>query len=71
MLNQHASQKTKYVRGNKMLFMAKQLSKEIMKKSRFKIKENKRQKKIKFFIIGKESTMCIFCENLREDNIKT
>ena len=35
-LNQHAHQKIKYVRGNQMLFMTKQLSKEIMKGSRFR-----------------------------------
>ena len=34
MLNQHAPQKVKYVRGNQMPFMTKQLSKEIMKRSR-------------------------------------
>ena len=33
-LNQHAPQKIKYVRSNQILFMAKQLSKEIMKRSR-------------------------------------
>ena len=34
MLNQHAPQKIKHVSGNQMSFLAKQLSKEIMKKSR-------------------------------------
>ena len=33
-VNQHAPQKIKYVRGNQMPFMTKQLSKEIMKRSR-------------------------------------
>ena len=33
-LNQHAAQKINYVRGNQMPFMTKQLSKEIMKRSR-------------------------------------
>ena len=33
-LNQHAPQKIKHVRGNKMPFMTKQLSKEIMKRPR-------------------------------------
>ena len=32
-LNLHAPQKIKYVRGNQMPFMTKQLSKEIMKRS--------------------------------------
>ena len=36
MLNQHAPQKIKYVRGNQMPFMAKQFSKEIMKRSRLR-----------------------------------
>ena len=35
-LNQHAPQKIKYVRGNQMTFMTKQLSKEIMKRSRLR-----------------------------------
>ena len=35
-LNQHAPQKIKYVRGNQMPFMTKQLSKEVMKRSRFR-----------------------------------
>ena len=35
-LNQHAPQKIKYVRGNQMPFMTKQLSKEIMKRSRLR-----------------------------------
>ena len=35
-LNQHASQKIKYVRGNQMPFMTKQLSKEVMKRSRLR-----------------------------------
>ena len=36
MLNQHAPQKIKYVRGNQVPFMTKQLSKEIMKRSRLR-----------------------------------
>ena len=35
-LNQHAPQKIKHVRGNQMPFMTKQLSKEIMKRSRLR-----------------------------------
>ena len=35
-LNQHAPQKFKYVRGNQMSFLTKQLSKEIMKRSRLR-----------------------------------
>ena len=35
-LNQHAPQKIKYVRGNQMPFITKQLSKEIMKRSRLR-----------------------------------
>ena len=35
-LNQHAPQKIKYVRGNQMPFMTKQLSEEIMKSSRLR-----------------------------------
>ena len=35
-LNQHAPQKLKYVRGNQTPFMTKQLSKEIMKRSRLR-----------------------------------
>ena len=35
-LNQHAPQKSKYVPGNQMPFMTKQLSKEIMKRSRLR-----------------------------------
>ena len=36
MLNQHAPQKIKYVRGNQMPFMTKQLPKQIMKRSRLR-----------------------------------
>ena len=35
-LNQHAPQKIKYVRGNQMPFITKQLSKELMKRSRLR-----------------------------------
>ena len=52
-----------------MPFITKQLSKEIMKRSRLRNKTE--QKKMKFFIIGKEFTVCLFCENLREDTLKT
>ena len=35
-LSQHAPQKIKYVRGKQMPFMTKQLSKEVMKRSRLR-----------------------------------
>ena len=45
-LNQHAPQTIRYVRGNQMPFMAKQLSKEIMKRSRLRNNFLKNRRKI-------------------------
>ena len=61
-LNHHAPQKIKYVRGNQMPFMKKDFA--IMF---WEIE----QKKIKFFITGKGITVYLFCENLREDTVET
>ena len=53
-LNQHAPQKKKYVRGNQMPFMTKQLSKVIMKRSRLRNNFLRAGREIiEFFIIGK------------------
>ena len=71
-LNQHAPQKIKHVRGNQMSFMTQQLSQEIMKRSRLcnNFLRNRTEEK-KFFITGKGITLHLFCEALRQDTIKT
>ena len=59
-------------RRNRMPFMTKQLSKEIMKRSRLpnNFLRNKTEER-KFFIIDKGITVYLFCENLRENTMKT
>ena len=71
-LNQHAPQKIKHVRGNQMSFMTQELSQEIMKRSRLcnNFLRNRTEEK-KFFITGKGITLHFFCEDLKQDTIKT
>ena len=77
-LNQHAPQKIKYVRGNQMPFMTKQLSKEIMKRSRLRnnflrnrTEENKilynRQRNYCVYLLRKSKTG--YYENLNIKNV--
>ena len=67
-LNQHAPKKIKYVRGNEIPFLAKQLSKEIMKRSRLRnnclINTTEGNK----ILYNKQRNYCPF---LREDTMKT
>ena len=51
--------------------MIKQLSKEIMKRSKLPNNFLKNKKKIKLFITGKGIPVYFFRENLTEDTIKT
>ena len=61
-----------YTLGNQMPFMAKELSKVIMKRARLvKIFLRNGMEENKFFVIGKGITLYLFCKNLREDTIKT
>ena len=71
MLNLHAPQKIKYVRGNQMPFMTKQLSKEIMKRSRLRNNFLRNRTERNKILYNKQITVCLFSKNLKKDTMKT
>ena len=77
-LNKHASRKEKYARGNQMPFFTKELSKEIMTRSRLRSKYLKNRNEENRAIYVKQRNDCVsllrkskkkYYENLDERNL--
>ena len=70
---QRFCEKIKYVRGNQMPFMAKQLSKEIMKRSRLcnNFLRNRTEENKILYKRQKELLCILFRENLKEGTMTT
>ena len=67
-LNKHAPQKKKYVRGNQSPFMNKTLSKEIMQKSKLRNLFLKRElRKTEIIMLSKGIYALHFCEKVKEN----
>ena len=79
-LNQHAPQKIKYIRGNQITFKTKQLSKEIMKRSRLRNNFLRNRTEENKILYNRQSNYCVsllrkckrgYYENLYHEIIET
>ena len=70
LLNKHAPWKKKFVRGNQMPFITKDLSKEIMKRSRTRnrlLKNSLENRMLYTQLHNKEITVYLFLKTLKSD----